>query len=184
MRGCGSARILVWWARASGCYPHTPILSYPHTSTIGDMTWVGLQKFFVIWMSIRSHWPWPWKSTNLRKTFRWKSGSCSPTKCGVHPVQFLPIFQRLGSLLVEKVMYVVYAIESLLTGRVYLGQSQDFEERLKLHNGGHVRSTSKDLPWVLLAMERFETRDQARRCETLLKRSRGRRLKWLQQHKV
>ncbi|WP_168432885.1 GIY-YIG nuclease family protein [Pontiella sulfatireligans] len=80
-------------------------------------------------------------------------------------------------------MYVVYAIESRTTGRVYVGQSQDFDKRLKLHNSGHVISTSQDGPWMLVAMECFETRDQARWCEKLLKKSRGRRLKWLEQHK-
>ena len=81
-------------------------------------------------------------------------------------------------------MFVVYAIESCSTRRVYIGQSQGFDERLKLHNGGHVKSTCKDGPWHLVAIEKFETRDQARWCETLLKRSRGRRLKWLQEFKV
>ncbi len=81
-------------------------------------------------------------------------------------------------------MFVVYAIESLPTGRVYIGQSQDFDERLKLHNSGSVESTAKDGPWQLIAIEKFETRDQSRWCEKQLKISRGRRLKWLEQNKL
>ncbi|WP_136077851.1 GIY-YIG nuclease family protein [Pontiella desulfatans] len=81
-------------------------------------------------------------------------------------------------------MFVVYAIESYSTGRVYIGQTQDIDARLRLHNLGRVKSTSKGGVWHLVALESFETRDQARWCETLLKRSLGRRLKWLQQHKI
>lgn len=80
-------------------------------------------------------------------------------------------------------MCVVYAIESS-TGRIYIGQTQSFDERLKLHNGGHVKSTCKNVPWRLLACEEFEARSQARWRETELKKSRGRRLKWLKQHKI
>lgn len=81
-------------------------------------------------------------------------------------------------------MFVVYAIESCATGRVYIGQTQNFDKRLKLHNGGHVKSTFSDRPWKLVAIESHNTRDSARWCETLLKKSRGRRSKWLEQYKL
>lgn len=81
-------------------------------------------------------------------------------------------------------MFVVYAIESLPTGRIYIGQSQDVDERLKLHNSRNVKSTAKDGPWLLIAIEGFDTRNSARWCEKQLKTSRGRRLKWLEQHKL
>jgi len=80
-------------------------------------------------------------------------------------------------------MFIVYAIESI-TGRVYIGQSGDFDKRLLLHNSGRVKSTSKDGHWHLIAMEEYETRDAARWCETALKKSRGRRLKWLEEHRI
>jgi len=81
-------------------------------------------------------------------------------------------------------MFVVYAIESRVTGRIYIGQTQDFNKRLELHNGGRVKSTSKDGPWNLIAIESFETRDQARWREKQLKSSRGRRTKWKDQQKI
>ncbi|MBT7064724.1 MAG: four helix bundle protein [Verrucomicrobia bacterium] len=62
-------------------------------------------------------------------------------------------------------MYIVYAIESSTTGRIYIGQTRDFHARIKLHNGGHVKSTSSDVPWVSLAMQQHGTRDDARRYE-------------------
>jgi len=81
-------------------------------------------------------------------------------------------------------MYVVYAIESLSTGRIYIGQTQDVEQRLQLHNNGHVKSTTGAIPWKLVAIEAFETREAARWCESQLKKSRGSRLKWLEQYKI
>jgi putative endonuclease len=81
-------------------------------------------------------------------------------------------------------MFVVYAIKSRETGRIYVGQAQDVKKRLELHNGGRVKSTSKDGSWCLVAIENFETRDLARWCEKQLKSSRGRRVKWLDQQKI
>ncbi len=76
-------------------------------------------------------------------------------------------------------MYYVYAIESIQTGRIYIGQTKDTENRLRLHNNSQVKSTAKDIPWKIVAYEKFETRDQARWCEKNLKKSRGKRVKWL-----
>jgi putative endonuclease len=81
-------------------------------------------------------------------------------------------------------MYVVYAIESCSTARVYIGQTQDMDARLSSHNQGLVASTKKDRPWKLLAIEMFETREGSRWCEHQLKESRGRRLKWIEKHKL
>lgn len=80
-------------------------------------------------------------------------------------------------------MFVVYAIESCLNQRLYIGQTQDIETRLGLHNKGLVKSTVNDRPWKLVAMERFDTREDARWREHQLKLSRGRRLKWQENHK-
>lgn len=74
--------------------------------------------------------------------------------------------------------FVVYAISGR-NGRVYVGQSQDFDRRLEAHNKGMVPSTKTDRPWVLVKKQNFETRDDARFFEWQLKRSRGKRLKWM-----
>ena len=70
-------------------------------------------------------------------------------------------------------MFHVYAIESDTTGRVYIGQTEDVEKRLWLHNNGHVKSTSKEAPWRLIALEEFDTREQARWCEWCAANSTG-----------
>ena len=79
-------------------------------------------------------------------------------------------------------MFTVYAIESDATGRVYIGQTENVDKRLRLHNSGLVKSTSKEAPWSLMALEKFDIRAQARWCEKLLKKSRGKRIKWIEQH--
>ena len=81
-------------------------------------------------------------------------------------------------------MFVVYAIKSCVTERIYIGQTHNFEKRLLLHNQGSVKSTVNDRPWELIAMEVFETRDNARWRERQLKTSRGRRTKWLEDHNL
>ena len=81
-------------------------------------------------------------------------------------------------------MYYVYAIESIKTKRRYIGQTKDFANRLRLHNNCQVKSTSKEIPWKLIALEKFDTRAQARWCEKNLKESRGKRNKWLEMNQI
>ena len=76
-------------------------------------------------------------------------------------------------------MFCVYAIQSSVTSRVYVGQTRDLEARLAAHNAGHVRSTQHDRPWSVVKADRCETREAARWLEFRLKSSRGRREKWL-----
>jgi len=59
-------------------------------------------------------------------------------------------------------MFKVYAIESDSTGRIYIGQTNNISKRLKMHKRGYVKSTSKDAPWRIIAIESFSTRDKAR----------------------
>jgi len=78
----------------------------------------------------------------------------------------------------RQMSFSVYAIQSD-SGRIYVGQSQDVEQRLQAHNKGLVASTKADRPWTLFRAAEFDTREQARFFEWQLKRSRGKRLKWL-----
>ena len=75
-------------------------------------------------------------------------------------------------------MFYVYAIQSK-SGRVYIGQTQDLKERVAYHNNGYVKSTRNDRDWVVIKTKKFENRNEARFFERQLKKSRGRRLKWL-----
>ena len=76
-------------------------------------------------------------------------------------------------------MFNIYAIESLLNKRIYIGHTKDIDERLKYHNSGYVKSTAQDRPWRLVALEKVKSRDEARWLERSLKKSRGKRTRWL-----
>ena len=81
-------------------------------------------------------------------------------------------------------MYSVYAISSLTVNRIYIGHTSNIEKRLKYHNSGYVRSTSQAKAWKLLALEKVETRDQARWIEHSLKKSKGKRTKWIEKNQI
>ena len=81
-------------------------------------------------------------------------------------------------------MMNVYAIESESVSRVYIGYSNDIEVRLKYHNSGYVKSTAKDRPWRLIALEKIESKKEARWLEHSLKKSRGKRFKWLEKNEI
>ena len=80
-------------------------------------------------------------------------------------------------------MFYVYAIKSHFAGRIYIGQTEDITTRIASHNGGQVRSTRKDRPWDLISVEEFETREAARWREHELKKSKGRRICWIEEHR-
>ena len=77
-------------------------------------------------------------------------------------------------------MFVVYAIKSFPKGRIYFGQTKDLHRRLKLHNGGKVRSTKTDGPWEIVAAETFTSRSEAMWTERRLKKSHEFQTIWLQ----
>jgi predicted GIY-YIG superfamily endonuclease len=80
-------------------------------------------------------------------------------------------------------MFFVYAIKSDMRNRIYIGHAKDIERRLRYHNFGYVRSTAKHRPWVLVAKQGFGNRNEARWLERQLKRSIGRRDKWLAEYR-
>ena len=80
-------------------------------------------------------------------------------------------------------MFYVYAIKSHLAGHIYIGQTDNVTARIVSHNDGQVRSTKKNRPWDLIAVEEFETREGARWREHELKKSHGRRIRWIEEHR-
>jgi putative endonuclease len=80
-------------------------------------------------------------------------------------------------------MFYVYAIKSHLAGRIYIGQTENVTARIVSHNDGQVRSTKKDRPWDLIAIEGFETREAARWREHELKKSHRRRIRWIEEYR-
>jgi putative endonuclease len=81
-------------------------------------------------------------------------------------------------------MFNVYAIKSLAIKRIYIGHTRAINERLKYHNSGYVKSTAKDRPWKVVALEKVENKEDARWLERSLKKSKGRRIKWLYKNRI
>ena len=80
--------------------------------------------------------------------------------------------------------FYCYAIQSEISNRVYIGQTDDLYRRLKEHNDGRVKSTKQEIPWKILAIEFFYERSKARWCEGCLKKSRGKRFEWVGKNRV
>ena len=51
----------------------------------------------------------------------------------------------------------------------YVGSAQVVPERLKEHNAGHSRFTSRGIPWIMIHQETFETKADAVKREKILK---------------
>ena len=79
-------------------------------------------------------------------------------------------------------MFWVYGLKSQAGERIYIGQTNDLEKRIKYHNEGKVISTKVDRPWTLFACEKFDTGNGSRWRERQLKKSRGTRMKWPERH--
>lgn len=73
-------------------------------------------------------------------------------------------------------MYYVYVLESLKTGRYYIGSSANINERLKEHNSGDSFSTRNQRLWKVIYTEQKKTQIEARRREKFFKTGDGRRV--------
>ncbi len=67
-------------------------------------------------------------------------------------------------------MYYTYILFSEKVNRYYVGSTQDIEERLNRHKGGHSKSTKGKGPWPLLTSFSFESRSEAMPLETKIKK--------------
>jgi len=80
-------------------------------------------------------------------------------------------------------MFTVYVLQNPKNKR-YIGQSADFDDRLKMHNDTSKekarfhRTTYKKGPWKTIFKKNFKTREEALRFEKFLKTGVGR--EWLE----
>ena len=79
---------------------------------------------------------------------------------------------RAGRLKI--VMYYVYAIKSLKKKYVYIGISDDPNRRISQHNKGYNRTTKPYTPFGVIVIEKFDSREAARKREKFLKSGIGR----------
>ena len=66
-------------------------------------------------------------------------------------------------------MFTVYAMYSMVDGRIYVGFTSDVNKRVKQHNSGVTKSTKGYRPWKMFYSEPVETREEARIREKYLK---------------
>ena len=70
-------------------------------------------------------------------------------------------------------MYYVYILQSEKDHRLYIGQTNNVENRLIRHNNGEVRSTRMRRPLKLMCYKEFATRAEAMKIEKYLKSLKG-----------
>ncbi len=70
--------------------------------------------------------------------------------------------------------YFVYILRSEVTGQLYIGQTQDLNERLIRHAEGRSAYTRSRGPWTLVYTETYPTRSEAVRREKVLKNKQSR----------
>ncbi|MEO0572511.1 MAG: GIY-YIG nuclease family protein [Bacteroidota bacterium] len=77
-------------------------------------------------------------------------------------------------------MFYVYVLYSSKSDSSYVGMTQNLKRRLGEHNTGKTKSTQRNIPWVIVHQEVFDTRTAARKREKYLKSVAGRR--WRKQN--
>jgi len=70
--------------------------------------------------------------------------------------------------------YFVYVLESIKDQKIYIGQTDNMNRRLKEHNAGKVFSTKGRRPLKLKSCEIFSSREEAVQREKFLKSGCGR----------
>lgn len=65
--------------------------------------------------------------------------------------------------------FFVYIIRSRKNNDIYIGSTENLENRLRLHNAGKVKSTKSYKPWELLEYREFDSRNKAVEQERFLK---------------
>ena len=77
--------------------------------------------------------------------------------------------------------YYVYILRDVTTGmHHYTGVTHDLQERLTMHNAGHVPHTSKYAPWEIHSAIDVQTEEQASELEKYFKSHSGR--EWVIKH--
>jgi len=77
-------------------------------------------------------------------------------------------------------LYACYILYSEKLDRYYVGHTDSIDDRLKEHNEGKSKYTSKATDWVVAYSEQYEHREVARSREFEIKRKKSRKyITWL-----
>lgn len=76
--------------------------------------------------------------------------------------------------------YFTYIIKSKITDRYYIGETDNLQRRITLHNEGNSISTKAYIPWEIVYFEKFDTRTEAMKREKQLKKMKSKKyIEWL-----
>ncbi|MBI3662396.1 MAG: GIY-YIG nuclease family protein [Acidobacteria bacterium] len=81
----------------------------------------------------------------------------------------------IGSTKESPMSFFLYILQSTATGRFYIGQTQNLQERVAYHNANYSPALKNRGPWKLLYSEEFAARSEAVRRESYIKRQKDRR---------
>jgi putative endonuclease len=70
-------------------------------------------------------------------------------------------------------MFFVYILKSIKDNKYYIGQTENIDNRIDMHNRGLIKSTKLRKPFVIVKTETFDTRGEARKRENYLKKLKG-----------
>jgi len=73
-------------------------------------------------------------------------------------------------------MYFLYILQSKSSGRYYIGQTQNLDERLAYHNANYSKAIKNRGPWELVYREAYASRGEVVRRERQLKSWKDRRM--------
>ena len=72
-------------------------------------------------------------------------------------------------------MYFVYALWTETFDKIYVGYTTGIDKRLKAHNSGKSKYTSRFMPWILFFKEEAHTKEAALKKEKYYKSGWGRK---------
>ena len=72
-------------------------------------------------------------------------------------------------------MYTIYILQSSISGRYYIGHTDEMSRRLTEHNLGMAKYTRREKPWKLMYVENYATRSAAMKREMEIKRKKSRK---------
>jgi len=76
--------------------------------------------------------------------------------------------------------YFTYIIKSKFKDRYYIGETDNIQRRIILHNEGNSISTKAYIPWELVYFEVFKTKAEALKREKQLKKMKSKKyIEWL-----
>ncbi len=79
-------------------------------------------------------------------------------------------------------MFFTYILQSVSSGKFYIGQTNNLQDRIHRHNNSRNIYTKNKGPWKLVYYKEFDTRTEALKLEKRLKslKNKDYLLKWIE----